>query len=623
MDKELTAALSRIIEYGLPEKWTSISYAVSLGGEVAAADALGKQGGKSNAKADPDCTFNIASVSKIYCTVAVMQLCEQGKLNLDTPVCAYLPRFRMPDERYTQITLRHCLNHASGLPGTLWKEFSVTELRSDYYEIVYDYLAKNMLKAAPGIYSVYCNDGFTLAEMVVAAVCGRTYDEYIRDNITEPIGAYSTRSSRLRNEKNPLVCDKQKEPELLNIPGAGGLTTTMVDLCKFGRLFLTENDIISEESKREMCRPQGVTFLSEDTSSPDYGLGWDNTNYVHADFDLGGNVLRKGGNSFQISSQLLIVPKYDAVVAISQTHDCNLPLADTALHMLGAALLERGVNITRRWKPVPKEIQDRAGTYLTKSSALELSVYGCWVEVMGRDSAGRRRRECKTFAWDGEKLINADRQRLSFAEHEGESFLLLTEANGRTAPFAQLAQPKGKLSVAWKKRVGKSYIPVDYSATDLSAGEICCSMRIRRLKGVEGVLLACFPALSDTGAWEMFDCPFAPVDEFKGTGFLQIPDNGSRDAVTPIFTMIRDEEYCDVASFRYREISLLPAWNGQRFPRAGSENRPFVLDKPLTALPKIPKGRRVIVFDDQLYPVYDSMTGGEFKTVKVGYILLI
>ncbi|MEA5039998.1 MAG: serine hydrolase [Clostridiaceae bacterium] len=623
MDKELTAKLSRIIEYGLPEKWTSVSYALSVGGVTIAADALGRQGGKSGARANTDCTYNVASISKIYCTAAVMQLCEQGKLSLDTPVCEYLPRFWMPDERYHDITLRHCLNHSSGLPGTLWKQFSVTELTGDYYDIVYDYCAKNRLKAAPGAFSVYCNDGFTLAEMAVAAAAGQPYDEYIREHITEPIGAHSTRSSRLRDRRYTLVCDRQKHPELLNIAGAGGLTTTMTDLCAFGNLFLHKNNILSEESKREMGRPQGVTFLPGDDASVDYGLGWDNVNYVNADFDLGEHVLRKGGNSFQMSSQLMIVPAYDAVIAISQTHDCDLPLVDTALRMLATALAERGICIARRGKPVPAGLENRAGTYLTKSTVLELFFYGCWAELIARDSTGKRRRECKTFCWDGEKLENAEKQVLGFADAEGDSFLMLTESNGRTAPYAQRALPQGKLSVAWKKRVGKGYLPVDFTAYDLVAGEICCSLRLRRLKGSEGVLLACFPALSDTGSWETIDCPFAPMDDMVGNGFLRIPNNGGRDAVTPVFEKVGDTEYCTVASYRYRDISLLPAWKGQRFARSGGENRAFVLDAPLTKLPRIPGGRRILVYDEQLLPVYDSLAGGEYKPVKAGYILLI
>ena len=64
-----------------------------------------------------------------------------------------------------------CLDHSSGLPGTQWKHFSVsTTSKFDYYSEVLNYLSNSTLKADPGTYSTYCNDGFTLAEMVVSKV---------------------------------------------------------------------------------------------------------------------------------------------------------------------------------------------------------------------------------------------------------------------------------------------------------------------------------------------------------------------------------------------------------------------------------------------------------------------
>ena len=196
MNQALKEKLSAILGMNLKKDYTSVSYAIMRHGEILAADSLGTQGGEEKKPADTNCTYNVASVSKIYCTVAVMQLVEQGKLDLDEPIVTYLPRFKMLDDRYRQITLRHCLSHSSGLPGTQWKHFSASDVSHDtYYEEVYDYMAHSYLKAAPGEYSVYCNDGFTLAEMAVAAVSGMSYAQYCKDHITEPIGAHSSRLS--------------------------------------------------------------------------------------------------------------------------------------------------------------------------------------------------------------------------------------------------------------------------------------------------------------------------------------------------------------------------------------------------------------------------------------------
>ena len=144
----LTQKLSDILRCGLKPGYTSVSYAISRGGKLLAADSLGTIGDKAGTPADCGSTYNIGSVSKIFCTVAVMQLAEQGKVDLDTPVYKYLPRLWMPDERYKQITLRHCLSHSSGLPGTQWKGFALAGTDPyDYYADVYDYLSKVRLKA--------------------------------------------------------------------------------------------------------------------------------------------------------------------------------------------------------------------------------------------------------------------------------------------------------------------------------------------------------------------------------------------------------------------------------------------------------------------------------------------
>ncbi|MEN2565937.1 hypothetical protein, partial [Acinetobacter baumannii] len=71
------------------------------------------------------------------------------------------------------------------------------------------------------------------------------------------------RVSTTANPDYPLIRETGKQPEYFYLQGCGGFTTTMTDLCKFGNLFLTKNDVISEESKAEMGKLQGATFLEE------------------------------------------------------------------------------------------------------------------------------------------------------------------------------------------------------------------------------------------------------------------------------------------------------------------------------------------------------------------------
>ena len=625
--KNLTEKLTEILSYGLPEKYTSISYAIMKDGEIIAADALGTTGGRKPKPATTDCTYNVASVSKMFCTVAVMQLVEQGKVDLDTPVYKYLPRFTMPDERYRKITLRQCLSHSSGLPGTQWKGFSVSDTTKEdaYYDWVYDFFAHSYLKAEPGEYSVYCNDGFTVAEMVVAEVSGEKYGDYCMNHITEPIGAHSSRLAYNCNPDYPLVVEGKGPQEKLLIQGGAGYTTSMKDLCLFGRLFLEKNDIISEESKAEMAKMQGHTFLKSDSRSPRFGLGWDTVCLSRQDYDLGENALLKGGNSFQFDTQFIILPKYNAVLTISETHDCRQNIQEVICRLFAYVMHEEGVDIYKNAKPVPQDIVDKySGTWLIPSGILNFHMYGANLSVTMDTSRGKNHPIMmmnKPLAWDGKLFKNVERT--LFFEDAGENRFALSTFEGNTAPFAMKATAGKPLSRAWKKRIGKKYVVMDATPTDIVINDICTGFVINPLKDYEGVLVFSFSGSAETEIYGLFESCVKPVDDDRATGFLRTPGNPSRDLCSPMFEMRDGVEYCIVNSYVYRDVKTLPVYEGQGFGKKGAENRVYRIPCPLAELPDIPKGRRIMIYDKDLSCVWDSLKQIPYKSVKSGYIALI
>ncbi|MCF0150920.1 MAG: beta-lactamase family protein [Firmicutes bacterium] len=620
----LTQELSGILAASLPEKYTSVSYAIVKDGQLLAADALGTTGGRHPKKATADCTYNVASVSKIYCTVAVMQLVEQGKVDLDTPIYKYLPRFMMPDERYKKITLRHCLSHSSGLPGTQWKGFSVSDTTDEdaYYDWVYSFMAHSYLKAEPGEYSVYCNDGFTMAEMVVAQVSGEAYGDYCMNHITEPIGAHSSRLAYNQNPAHPLVIEGKGPQEKLLIQGGAGYTTSMTDLCTFGMQFLGKSAIISEESKREMAKKQGCTFLSMDERSESFGLGWDTVCMTRPDFDLGEGVLVKGGNSFQFTTQFIVVPKYNAVLAMSETHDCKLDVQEVLLRLFAYVMSREGVNICKKGKLIPEAyIEKYAGTYLIPSGILEMKMYGAHCSVVMKNTRGGQHGWLKPFTFDGEKFVSEDRT-LLFEEAKGDTFAL-SAFNGITAPMAQKATAGQPLSSAWKKRLGKKYIVVDATATDIVINDISTGFIVKQLEGFEGVLVFSFSGSAGTEIYGLFESAVKPVEDDIATGFLRTPSNPSRDLCTPMFEERGGVEYCVASSYVYKDVAALPVYEGQGFGKKGEENAVYRLPYKLSQLPKIPKGRRIMVMNDDLSCVWDSLKGLPFTGVDSGYISFI
>ena len=143
----------------------SVQYALWQDGDIVLTGHTGTFSKTENRVLMDTDLYGIGSSSKIYTTVAVMQLAEDGKLSLDAPVTRYLKDFKMADSRYKDITVRMLLNHSSGLMGsTLDSALLFDDSDPSSTDLLLERLASQRLKADPGAYSVYCNDGFTLAE---------------------------------------------------------------------------------------------------------------------------------------------------------------------------------------------------------------------------------------------------------------------------------------------------------------------------------------------------------------------------------------------------------------------------------------------------------------------------
>ena len=127
----------------------------------------------------PDTIYGIGSTSKMFATAAVMQLVDEGRVELDAPVVRYLPQFTMRSPQYRQITVRMLLDHSAGFPGSTYSNGFTTAAYDGYATEVLANLARSSLKTTPGAMSVYCNDCFTVAGELVAEVSGMPFTTYL------------------------------------------------------------------------------------------------------------------------------------------------------------------------------------------------------------------------------------------------------------------------------------------------------------------------------------------------------------------------------------------------------------------------------------------------------------
>ena len=216
----------------------SIQYALWQDGEIILTGYAGNYSRTENRALTDDILYGVGSVSKTYTAAAVLKLVDEGKVELDAPVTAYLPDFTMADGRYTDITVRMLLNHSSGLPGsTIANGFLLNDPDTLAADTLLEELSSQTLKADPGAFSVYCNDGFTLAELVVEAVSGMDFDDYVRQAILEPAGLEDTWFPGEDFDQSLLAktyygADETRAlpAETVGVHGTGGIYATASDL---------------------------------------------------------------------------------------------------------------------------------------------------------------------------------------------------------------------------------------------------------------------------------------------------------------------------------------------------------------------------------------------------------
>lgn len=269
--------------------------------------------------------YGIGSTSKMFTTVAVMKLAEEGKIDLDKALVTYIPEFKMEDDRYVDITPRMLLDHSSGIMGTVMKDaFLYGESDKRYHDTFLEKLSNQRLKADPGEYSVYCNDGFTLAEILVERVSGMDFSEYVDNLITSPLGMSHTFTPTFNFDETyikPLYYGDNVLPYEKTQPiGSGGIYSSVEDLCKFSQIFMRDNvGILSEKTLGEMEKPWYLSkklCQEEGDSQFGFGLGWDAVNtYPYNQYGI--QALSKGGATNGYYTNLTVLPEQNLSIAVS------------------------------------------------------------------------------------------------------------------------------------------------------------------------------------------------------------------------------------------------------------------------------------------------------------------
>lgn len=174
-------------DYGI----AGLTFSLVKDGQVFFQKGYGVANLETQSPVDPDTTmFRIGSATKLFTWTAVMQLVEQGKLNLDTDINTYLD-FKIPDTFPENITLKHLLSHSAGFEE---QAYGMMVTSYDQIQPLGQWLATHIPARVrpPGQLAVYSNYGADLAGYIVERVSGMAYADYLKTNIFNPLGMEHT-----------------------------------------------------------------------------------------------------------------------------------------------------------------------------------------------------------------------------------------------------------------------------------------------------------------------------------------------------------------------------------------------------------------------------------------------
>ena len=279
----------------------------------------GASGGQPVAVDPQKSLFRVASISKIPTSIAAMQLVEQGKVDLDTDISAYLD-FEIERRFDEPLTLRHLLTHSAGFEESIRMAQDETDLEA--------YVKTNppVQVFEPGSTPGYSNYGMALAGYIVQRVSGQPFETYVREHVLEPAGMTSSTYEQplpkdMAGSLGPGYTSTGEEVpfELMGDFPAGSLTVSAPDFAAFMNAQLSRSPkLLREETWEQMWSPGlGEERLGNRAKAGEMGLGY---------FDLsrhGRRVVGHGGDIVGWHSQFELYPEENTGIFISYNGDGN------------------------------------------------------------------------------------------------------------------------------------------------------------------------------------------------------------------------------------------------------------------------------------------------------------
>ncbi|MRK03052.1 serine hydrolase [Aeromicrobium sp. S22] len=327
--------------------------------------------------------FQIGSITKVWTATVVMQLVDEGLADLDAPVVEIVPDLRLSDPEVTkQVTLRHLLNHTSGIDGDV---FTDTGRGDDCLEKYVGLLGDEAQNHPLGVTWSYCNSGFSVLGLVIERLTGTTWDQALRDRLFTPLGmqrAITLPEDALLHAAavgHVTVDGRKQVAPMWQLPrsiGPAGLVTARVaDVLAFARMHMLGG--LAPDGERILSEASAAAMTAHQADLPDkhslgdsWGLGW-----IRFGWD-GQRLYGHDGNTIGQSAFLRVLPEAGLAVSLLTNSDGARDLYEALYREILADLA--GVTMPRPIAPpeppVEHDITPYVGRYERSSVVMEVLV---------------------------------------------------------------------------------------------------------------------------------------------------------------------------------------------------------------------------------------------------------
>ena len=309
LEKQLDALLAKHFKPTEP----GCEVLVAKKGQIIYKKAFGSADLELNVPVSADMVFNLASITKQFTAVAILQLVEQGKIRLQDSLQKFIPDF--PSNRQT-ITIEHLLTHTSGIPD--YMQINYPNLYMERWDFTPKQLIDSFehypLEFEPGTKYSYSNSGYYLLGYIIGKVSQKTYPSYVQDNILTPLALHQTYfdsagiiiPNRVKGYWKGNTGYKNADFWSPTIAySAGGLLSNTEDLFKWFK-GLSSYKILKKETLEKAFTP----FKLKNGSQINYGYGWyiENSSNVRS--------IEHGGKMSGFTSNEIYYPQQDVFIAV-------------------------------------------------------------------------------------------------------------------------------------------------------------------------------------------------------------------------------------------------------------------------------------------------------------------